>query len=165
MQAITLSGAMRLAGIERDAQGLVGFDALQQIHVVSQADASARAVRHQIVPGGPGQPLFRQQTGVGMQDRFVGLIGNRRQHFPLGRAGVAQQRQGLVTVTGEKYRVEAFAVVGQMQIDKTGLAIQPVHRRMQADPLPEWRHQAFHVGAGRTWMVRHCGRSDTESSP
>ena len=138
-----------LAGIEGDAEGLRGVQALKMGHVVGQGQATAGAFGHKVIPGGPGQGLPRQQAGVGVQHRLVEMVGDGAQDLGLRRAGVRQQGQGLVAVAGKEDGVEVLPSARRtVQAHPFVPALDPRHRAVQSHPVAEGGDELVHIGPG-----------------
>ena len=70
----------------------------------------ARVVEQVVVPARPRPAAARQHARVGVEDRLVGLVGDRAEDLVLAVGGVGQQRQRLVGVGREHDLVEPLGL-------------------------------------------------------
>ena len=135
-----------LAAIEGDHQWRVHRQPLQLVHAVTDR-AGARRIRRQVgIPRRPRLAPTRQQRGIGMQHRVVGLVFDRTEDLALSLARVIEQRQRLVAVAGQHHLVEAF--VAGIATDRHALRIadHAAHRLRQAHAHVPARGHGIDIG-------------------
>ena len=101
--------------VEADKIILALRHTLQAVHVVVGGRTFPFPARlHPVIPRRPRQLAPRHDRGVGMEQRFIGLVTEGRQQFFLQRCGMPQQRQRLVGMRGEDDTIESVrgAVLG-----------------------------------------------------
>ena len=132
--------------IERHAVLLPAVKVLQHIHVVGHCDVAFRVGGDVVVPGSPCTTAFRQRSRIGMQHRLVVLVGDGAEHIALHRRRVVQQREGLVTVAGKKYRVIPLTIVTlRNNLDTRCMPYNGLNGRLEPDPVAVSRDQLADV--------------------
>ena len=134
--------------VQADTEGLRRFDALQDVHVVGQRRWLCGGAAEAVVPAGPGQFAGGQQARVGVQHHVVVGIAQVAENLALAQARFSQQTQGLVAVTGKDHFVEKLAAGGAEHRHAIRLALDPLHRAVQANTFGEALRQRRHVGTG-----------------
>ena len=139
-------------GLER--QGLQAVDEVAHRHRARVG----RALAGEVVPRRPHLLPARQQGGVGVQVRDVGLVLHRAEDAALFRRGLAaEDGEGLVAVAGEDEFVEALRPARGMHPHPVLAAHHALHRRIHPHVVETGEHAA-HVAAPAT-LHRHPGRT------
>ena len=107
---ITFAGSIASLRLSVTQKSRSASQALQVVHPVGHGAETGfgSASRWKFQAARAPAPA-RQQPRVGVQNRLVGLVGDRAEQLVLALAGVAQQRERLVGVGGDHDLVEALA--------------------------------------------------------
>jgi hypothetical protein len=140
------------AAVERHQELHLRIERLQHVHVVRECDAVAHRVvprvEQMIVPRGSRERTAWQQALVGVQHRFVFLVGKGTEHGSLRVARVVEDRKRLVAVARDEHAVESFHGAGSRAQRNAGrIAPYAGHGRAQAHAVPERRAKLLHVFA------------------
>ena len=107
---------------------------------------AGRLLEQVVVPARPRAAAAREQGSIGVQDRLVGLVGDRAQQLVLAGRRVGEQLQRLVGVGGEDDLVEALGVVAaRRDRDVVGVPGDLVDRSREAETVTPRRGQRLDV--------------------
>ncbi len=99
-----------------------------------------------IVPCRPGATGAGHQAQVGMQYRFVVLVGDRAEDLAFGRRWIAQQAERLITVTRQYHLVVAgFGPPARLDDHPVRVSLQPLDRCIEQQPVAKRADDGTHI--------------------
>ena len=101
-------GIDRFFIVQREQNRFRRLMTLQAAEVVGDGGPALRIVRHPVIPTRPRPPVLGQQTHIGVQYRFVILIGKGAKQLTLQVIRILQDPQRLVGMRREYDFVEQF---------------------------------------------------------
>ena len=124
--------------IERYAKGLVGREALQDIHIVGYDGLTLALLGKVCVPAGPGRFSPGEQGIIAVQGNHVFFVRKGFQKGNLIRAGGCDQAEGLVGMTGQNDFVEGLhGAVGKRNFDPIFAAGDFLHCGIESESFSE----------------------------
>jgi len=135
--------------VERYAKGLVGGEALQDIHVVGNDRLPLAFLGKVGIPTGPGGFSLWEQRIVTMEGNHVFFVGKRFKKGDFISGGRINQPEGLIGVTSENDFVEDLAgAIGEGKLDPVLGTRHFLDCGIKPDAVAQLRDDLVDVGAG-----------------